>query len=146
MSKRYVVLVVAVLAVAVAGCGSSKKSNRSSSYSAPSAKAAQQTAPGNSDKQDAVAKSDARSLVTEVETCFVDQQTYTACKKPAGTKLAIGSGPGQVEVSAAGDAVYTVVAHSRSGTNFTVEKKASGSTGRTCDKPGKGGCKADGSW
>jgi len=51
-----------------------------------------------------------------------------------------------VEVSAAAVATYTVLAHSKSGTTFKVTKDSSGGLKRTCDKPGKGGCPAGGSW
>src|SRR5437763_16733541 len=101
MTKTRWIVVAAVLAVAVTGCGSGK-SNRSKAYTTPPTTAAQQAPSGNADQQDATAKADARSFVTEVETCFVDQQMYSACKKPAGSKADIGSGPGQVEVTAAG--------------------------------------------
>ena len=51
--------------------------------------------------QDASAKSDARNLVSHVESCFADTQDYTLCA-PAPelgtTGLAIGTGPGQVQV------------------------------------------------
>jgi len=93
-----------------------------------------------------VAKADARNFVSGLEACFVDQQTYTNCKKPAGINVPIGSGPGQVELAKAGTATYTVVAHSGSGTNFKIDKGASGAATRSCDKPGTGGCPAGGSW
>ena len=138
--QRCLVVVVSAVVFAVAGCGG--KSNRKATYHPPST----QATTANADQEDATAKSDARNLVAEVETCFVDQQMYTACKKPAGTKLSLGSGPGQVEVSAAAVATYTVAAHSKSGANFNVTKDSSGALKRTCDKPGKGGCPAGGSW
>jgi hypothetical protein len=143
-TKRWIA-VVAALAVAMTGCGSSK-SNRSKAYTPPPTTAARQAPSGNADQEDATAKSDARSFVAEVEACFVDQQMYSACKKPSVTKADIGSGPGQVEVKAAGTADYTIVAHSKSGTGFKVEKKAGGTLTQTCDKPGQGGCRSDGSW
>lgn len=145
MTTKRSIAIAAVLVVAVTGCGSSK-SNRSKAYTPPPATTVQQAPSGNADQQDALAKADARTFVTEVEACFVDQQMYSACKKPAGTKADIGSGPGQVEVTAAGTADYTIVAHSKSGTDFKAEKKADGTLSRTCDKPGKGGCQSDGSW
>lgn len=148
MSKQgRLVIAVSVLAIAVAGCGGSdKKSNRAKAYTAPATTGSDFQSTGSAVQQDAEAKADARNLVTEVETCFIDQQTYSACKKPAGTKLPIGSGSGQVEVSEAGTATYTVVAHSRSGTNFEVKKDDKGVISRSCDKDGQGGCKAGGTW
>ena len=52
----------------------------------------------------------------------------------------------EVELAKAGTATYTVVARSASGTNFKIDKGASGASTRTCDKPGTGGCPAGGSW
>jgi type IV pilus assembly protein PilA len=139
-------LVVAVLAVAVAGCGGSKKTNKSSAYPSSGATTTQASGSGNASQQDAVAKSNARELVTEVETCYVDQQTYAGCKKPTGTQLPIGSAPGQVEVTPVTATDYTVVAHSKSGTSFKVVKASGAATARSCDKPGQGGCPSGGSW
>ena len=143
MKQLYLAVVLSVLVVGGAACG---KSNRKSAYHPPAATAPTPAAGGNADQQDAVAKADARNLVSGVEACFVDQQTYTNCKKPAGINVPIGSGPGQVELAKAGTATYTVVAHSGSGTNFKIDKGASGAATRICDKPGTGGCPAGGSW
>lgn len=76
----------------------------------------------------------------------MDQQSYAACKKPTGTNAPIGPGPGQAEITVAAEAGYTLVAHSQSGTNFKVEKDASGALKRTCDKSSRGGCQAGGTW
>src|SRR5947207_8437005 len=51
--------------------------------------------------QDAAAKSDARNLVTHVESCFADTQTYVSCDTVAelpDTGLDLGTGVGQVMV------------------------------------------------
>lgn len=124
-------------ALAVAGCGGDDDSNKNGGSEGSSAQLSQ---------QDVAAKSNARSLVTEVEVCFVDQQSYAGCEQPEGTQLSIGAGPGQVEVSEATDTGYTIVAHSESGANFEIVKDESGETTRSCDKPGKGGCPAGGTW
>ena len=143
MKQLCLAVVLSVLVVGGAACG---KSNRKSAYHPPATTAPTPAAGGNADQQDAVAKADARNFVSGLEACFVDQQTYTNCKKPAGINVPIGSGPGQVELAKAGTATYTVVAHSGSGTNFKIDKGASGAATRTCDKPGTGGCPAGGSW
>src|ERR1700755_2688972 len=62
--------------------------------------------------QDTDAKSNARQMVTQVESCFADLQDYTTCR-PATmdpTGLAIGTGQGQVTVTASDATSYTVVA------------------------------------
>jgi hypothetical protein len=145
MSRAMVV--ASLLALVLAGCGDSKKSNRESTYKPPPSETTTAAAASGADAvpQDAEAKSAARSFVSEVEVCFIDNQDYTACKDPADTKADVGSGPGQVEVTAAEVATYTLVAHSKSGTDFTIEKTASGIK-RTCDKPDTGGCKSGGTW
>lgn len=97
-------------------------------------------------RQDAQAKSDARTLVTEVEACFVDSQDYAGCDKPPGTKLPIGRGEGQVQLTKASANGYTVVARSKSGKTFTVSKTSSRMK-RSCEAAqfDGGGCKG-GTW
>ena len=98
--------------------------------------------------QDADAKSAARSLVTHVESCYVDTEDYTKCSTQAQLgqmNLNYGSGAEQVEVTASTTNGYTVVGHSRSTTDFKIVKSSSGIT-HTCTNPGVGGCRADGSW
>ena len=121
---------VVISALLVAACGGEDKPD-----------------PQTVQKQDIQAKSDARNLASEIEVCFVENQTYSACKKPAGTELPLGSNTGQVEVKDASTTGYRIVAHSKSGNSFTLEKSASGGTKRTCETSGshEGGCKA-GRW
>jgi type IV pilus assembly protein PilA len=98
--------------------------------------------------QDANAKSGARGLVSHVESCFVDTEDYTKCDTQAalGTmNLSYGSGVDQVEVTASTTSTYTIVGHSKSGTDFKIVKSSSGIT-RSCTNPGVGGCRADSSW
>jgi type IV pilus assembly protein PilA len=102
--------------------------------------------------QDAAAKSDARNLVSHVESCFADTQNYAQCNSAAllsdgGTGntlgLAYGTGSGQVSVTAAGVApanTYTITATSRSGGTFAVTKAANGLITRTCSAHNVGGC------
>jgi hypothetical protein len=42
--------------------------------------------------------------------------------------------------------LVSTVGHSKSGTAFTVAKKADGGVARSCDAPGKGSCSGDGTW
>ena len=99
--------------------------------------------------QDASAKSDARNMVSHVESCFADTQTYVSCDTAAElgtTGLSIGAADGQVEVTASAVDGYTIVAHSKSTNDFTITKAAGGAPTRTCTTAGDGGCKADGTW
>jgi type IV pilus assembly protein PilA len=102
---------------------------------------------------DASAKSDARNMITQVESCFTSELTYANCDadtelSPAGmpTGLTFGTGLGQVEVKNATTNSYAVVAHSKSTYNFTITKASTGLISRTCSNPGKGACATNGSW
>jgi type IV pilus assembly protein PilA len=97
--------------------------------------------------QDSSAKSDARNLVSQLESCYTDNNTYTgtgnggSCLGTA-TGLNLGGGAGQVEVTAVADNTYTVVGHSKSGNAFTITKDATGVSARSCTVSGgnSGGC------
>ena len=94
--------------------------------------------------QDAAAKSDARNLVTHVESCFADTQDYQQCTTAAQlgtTGLALGSGQGQVQVTSGGANDYVVMATSKSGNTFSITKVAGGAPTRTCTGT-TGGCKS----
>ena len=99
--------------------------------------------------QDASAKSDARNLVSHVESCATDSAgDYTACTTAnlTGTGLSMGTGQGQVEVTAVNGSVgYTVVAHSKSGNNFQIQK-TNATIARTCTATGVGACPGTGTW
>src|SRR5919206_2559514 len=82
--------------------------------------------------QDASAKSNARNLVSQVESCYADTNAYAQCSAPANTGLPLGSTAGKVEVTQTSDTatgtnpVYTIVGHSKSGNAFTIVKQADG--------------------
>lgn len=109
--------------------------------------------------QDAGAKSDARNLVSQVESCYAEQQDYSLCDDSAALNpsgLPYGTAAGEVQVvsgSAVDDTGYTVQAQSDSGANFRIVRTTTGFT-RTCDADGgatftaggdDGGCNA-GAW
>jgi type IV pilus assembly protein PilA len=104
--------------------------------------------------QDADAKSNARNLVSQVESCFANQQDYTKCTFTGtsidgnATSLPAGTGTGQVEISSTGLASnsYTIIAHSKSGNNFSITKGTTGASTRSCSTPASGGCPTGGSW
>jgi len=102
--------------------------------------------------QDADAKSNARNMVSQVESCFASEQDYTQCTNPANTGLPVGTGNGQVSVSSTGASNYTVVAKSKAssgGSNhtFTITKSGlGGASVRTCTVASNGGCPTSGSW
>ena len=76
--------------------------------------------------QDAVAKSNARNAVSQVETCFTDAETYVGCSIPASSGLPVGTGAssGNVEVGTLSATGYVVTAHSKSGCDYTITKAA----------------------
>ena len=96
--------------------------------------------------QDASAKSDARNLVSQVESCFADTQDYLQCNSSAelgSTGLSYGTGAGQVEVDVSSTNSFGIAGHSQSGANFYIDRSGSGSGYvRTCVPHGVGGCKA----
>jgi type IV pilus assembly protein PilA len=103
--------------------------------------------------QDAEAKSNARNLVTHIETCHVNSQDYSACTTAAAigpTNLpfvnAFPPGTGQVAAQA-GTEDYTIVAVSKSGNSFSLIHDLTGTTIRTCAAGvNQGGCTSGGSW
>src|SRR5689334_19743181 len=63
--------------------------------------------------QDADAKSNARNMVSQVESCYANEQDYQQCTAPANTALPIGTGAGQVSTTASNATTYTVTALSK---------------------------------
>jgi type IV pilus assembly protein PilA len=87
--------------------------------------------------QDSSAKSDARNMVSQLESCYTDNNTYTGTGQfssclGSATGLSLGTSNGQVEVQSPSDNSYTVVAHSKSGNTFTITKASDGTTTRSC--------------
>jgi type IV pilus assembly protein PilA len=94
--------------------------------------------------QDADAKSNARNMVSQVESCYTDQQDYTKCVTPAtpdgtlidGTKTGL---PTTVTVTSGGVNDYVITATSKSGKTFVITKVgATGVTSRTVGGTGSG--------
>jgi len=100
--------------------------------------------------QDANAKSDARNLVSQLESCFTDETTYVGSGAGGSclgtdTGLNLGSQPGQVQVTSVNDIGFVVVAHSKSGNSFSITKNVTnGVISKSCTGTG-GGC-IGGSW
>jgi type IV pilus assembly protein PilA len=89
--------------------------------------------------QDASAKSDVRNAVSQMESCFTDNQTYAGCPD---TDNPVAPG---VTVTPNGTVGYTVSQTSKSNNVFTIAK-ASGVYTRTCTTTGQGGCPSSGNW
>jgi type IV pilus assembly protein PilA len=95
--------------------------------------------------QDASAKSDARNAVSQVESCFTDEQTYANCTWTGST------GPASMTDAKLGSNVvitgtvdsYVVTATSKSGNTFTITKATvTGVITRTCSTHATGACKS----
>jgi prepilin-type N-terminal cleavage/methylation domain-containing protein len=105
--------------------------------------------------QDANAKSDARNLYSEVAGCYAAAESFLLCDSAAELgpiDLPLGSGPGQVEVMAAGTTSDTVeiraISRATSGGanhEFVIKSDADGSVSRECSPAGRGGC-TSGAW
>ena len=85
--------------------------------------------------QDASAKSDARNAVSQIESCFADEQNYDNCgpTNPNMAKAATGldvvsAAPtaGQVQIVGNGTTGYTITAKSKSGCNFIITRPTGG--------------------
>jgi type IV pilus assembly protein PilA len=99
--------------------------------------------------QDSSAKSDARNMVSQVESCYSDAQDYSACTSAAqlgNTGLDIGGTMGKVEVSGATTNTFTIKGYSKSGNTFTITKQTNGVISRTCSTGGSGSCLGTGTW
>ena len=97
--------------------------------------------------QDSDAKSNARNMVSEVESCFSTEEDYTKCTNPADTGLPIGTAAGSVSVTATATDAFTVNASSESGNLFKITKQAGQEAARSCTTQGSAGCKSTaGTW
>src|SRR6476660_8307980 len=90
--------------------------------------------------QDSDAKSNARNLVSQVESCFTDTQNYANCQTTAqlnNTGLPLADcppapAPGSVGVCGVVGNAYTITATSRSNNTFSIIKDTNGVTTRSC--------------
>jgi type IV pilus assembly protein PilA len=99
--------------------------------------------------QDADAKSNARNMVSHLESCYVTNESFDNCATSSDVTtsgLPRGSANGQVQVVSAAGQDYEVVGHSESGNKFTIEKTGGGAAVRTCSTGGSGACPTGGSW
>ncbi len=99
--------------------------------------------------QDASAKSNARNMVSALESCYTNQQTYVGCdtsQDVTESGITVGAGAGNVTLPTLAVGNYVVIAASDSGNTFTITKPASGPLTRTCATSGKGACPGSGKW
>jgi type IV pilus assembly protein PilA len=95
--------------------------------------------------QDSSAKSDARNLVSHVESCYTQEQVWSECAK-AGAADVKDSGISLTGVTFGSSPTgYWVQTTSKSSNTFKIEKDGSTVT-RTCTTAGDGGCDSGGKW
>lgn len=94
--------------------------------------------------QDGEAKSNARNMVSQVESCATETNgVYTTCITAAGGKLATGTGIPNTVVTSAAANTYQVEATSPSTNTFRIDHAADGTTTRQCTAVvTNGGCNA----
>jgi type IV pilus assembly protein PilA len=92
--------------------------------------------------QDASAKSDARNLVSQIESCYTTTDDYDQCEEGDTGLDTQGIDMGVNNVTADNATSFEVVSTSDSGNSFTIEKVNGAAPERTCTTTGttKGGC------
>ena len=101
--------------------------------------------------EDADAKSNGRNTVSQVESCYANEQDYQLCDTAGelgNTGLPIGAASNpKVTFANVVQKGYDVVSTSKNGHAFTLSKDpATGAVTRTCTPVGQGGCPQSGKW
>jgi type IV pilus assembly protein PilA len=94
--------------------------------------------------QDAEAKSNVRNLVSHMESCFTNKETYVGCdtsQDVTSSGIAVGSAAGEVSIGTPSTTGYVLVGLSKSTHTFTYTKTATGGA-RSCSPADEGGCSA----
>jgi len=103
--------------------------------------------------QDGSAKSNARNMVSQVESCYAQTQDFTGCTATSVGQTgltvvygAAGTAVDTVYFDATGDDDYTITAVSKSNNTFAIAKANGGPNTRSCAVPAggsaNGGCAA----
>jgi type IV pilus assembly protein PilA len=100
--------------------------------------------------EDSEAKSNARNAVSQVESCYANEQNYNNCvtaTQLGDTGLPIGT---DVVITPISNTSFRVVSTSKSGNTFTIERTSTG-LDRTCtvaasNGDNRGGCKSNNEW
>jgi len=101
--------------------------------------------------QDSEAKSNARNIVSHVESCYTQEQDYRNCTNTAqdlvDSGIPLGTAGGEVNVTSGAADSYQVVGASKSGNSFTITKTAGQFVKPyTCSAAAKAGCGTGGKW
>jgi type IV pilus assembly protein PilA len=91
--------------------------------------------------QDSAAKSDARNMVSQLESFYTEGDTYVGGPGP-DTGLEIGTSAGKVGVSGLTKDAYVITAYSKSKNEFVITRNSTGTVSRTCEvkADNNGGC------
>jgi type IV pilus assembly protein PilA len=98
--------------------------------------------------QDSSAKSDARNLVSHVESCYTTTNDYDQCEEGDAGLDTAGIDMDSSTVTSTGADNYTVTSTSDSGNTFTISRTGSNAPTRSCSTASgttKGGCNGS-SW
>ena len=93
--------------------------------------------------QDAAAKSDARNLVSQIESCYTTTNDYQNCEEGDTALDTEGIDMVSSNVTSGAQRSYVIVSTSASGNTFTITKVNGAAPTRTCDTSAgttKGGC------
>ena len=97
--------------------------------------------------EDASAKSNARNAVSQIESCYANEQDYRNCSTAAdlgNTGLDLGTNPGEVAIAPT-QRGFEVTATSISNHEFKIKKdEVTGKLSRSCTPVGEGGCPSTG--
>jgi type IV pilus assembly protein PilA len=99
--------------------------------------------------QDASAQSNARNMVSALESCHTDASSYANCDSSqdvVASGITTGTGTNQVNLATLAANGYRITARSASGNTFTISKTSGGPPTRTCSTTGNGSCPASGNW
>jgi type IV pilus assembly protein PilA len=100
--------------------------------------------------QDADAKSTARNVASQLESCYANNGSYGTCGKTGnnieGQDTGLDLSQTAITVAAANPNDYTIATTSKSGNVFTITKTNGGAALRSCTTSGQGGCPSSGSW
>jgi type IV pilus assembly protein PilA len=99
--------------------------------------------------QDASAQSNARNMVSALESCHANASSYASCDSSqdvVASGIPTGTGNDQVDLATLGSNGYEIVAKSASGNNFTISKSSGSPPVRTCSPTNSGSCPTSGNW
>jgi type IV pilus assembly protein PilA len=98
--------------------------------------------------QDAEAKAAAKTAAEAEETYYTDNQAYTAAESDLTNIEPTLNDANALAANSASANEYSVSVTSESSeaTVYTITRATTGQTTRSCNDPGKGGCKGDSTW